>query len=763
MPITPLPPVPLRSDAAEVFVEKADTFMAALPTFATEANALEGTLQIVATTGTSVTSLLIGTGSKSLTTQTGKAWVVGSWVYIVNTANVANYMTGQITTYTSGTGALVVNVTQTAGSGTLAAWTIGLAVPSTTAVSAVTATTATNIAGGSSGTIPYQTGVGATSQTAAGTTAQFLRGGATPAFVAPFIAGGTAGDIPYQTAANTTALVTPGTTAQVLRGGATPAFVAPFIAGGTTGAIPYQTAPNTTGLSAVGAAGQLFQSTGGGAPTWVTSPWSTDVAAVTSVTVALLPTECTGEDHYACVNISTSDNRLIGWGRSGGWGNPSTDIDGESSAAGWAFYPPIPDGVSIVGHTAASGMSTFVWLSNGWAYSGGYNSQGQLGHGDTTNRLWLKRVEYFVTNSISIAEVVCTGSRNINTDIYAMWRTSAGHVYYSGMSAAGSAGDSGSTAARVVSTPTRCGTITGITGIATSSFSCFAWSASATYSWGFNDYGELGIGNNVNTSTVQTITGLVVSKVATYVNTNQTPTRVGHTLFLLTDGTVKATGNNNNGCLGDGTTTARNAPVVTTGLTSVVDVGCAGADFGYSWAITSGGNLYVWGANNCGQVGIGSTAAQITATTPVGYVTKSGGVVTTGSPPFQGTVVQVQAGKMNSAAYASGCVYVLDSSGKVWVSGNDATMTYDTATVSNLTRFSECSIAKLPTGEKIVKLRHHGHHDSSTTRVFALTNRGRLLVAGNNTYGCALGGDTPGSEQLWVKTFTPVDIRGMNL
>ena len=269
MPITPLPDPPLRSDSAEVFVEKADTFMAALPAFAVEANALEGTLQIVATTGTSTTSLLIGTGSKSLTTQTGKAWVVGSWVYIVNTANVANYMTGQITAYTSGTGALVVNVTQTAGSGTLAAWTIGIAVPSTTAV---TATTATNIAGGSAGTLPYQTGAGATAQTAAGTTAQVLRGGTTPAFVAPFIAGGTAGSVPYQTGANATGVTAAGTSTQVLSGGATPAFVAPFIAGGTAGSVPYQTGPSATGLTAVGAAGQFLQSTGAGAPVFASPP-----------------------------------------------------------------------------------------------------------------------------------------------------------------------------------------------------------------------------------------------------------------------------------------------------------------------------------------------------------------------------------------------------------------------------------------------------------------------------------------------------------
>jgi hypothetical protein len=68
--------------------------------------------------------LAIGTGSKTFTTQAGLAYVAGSYVQIFNTGTPANYMYGTVTSY-SGT-SLVVNVTATGGSGTIAAWSISL-------------------------------------------------------------------------------------------------------------------------------------------------------------------------------------------------------------------------------------------------------------------------------------------------------------------------------------------------------------------------------------------------------------------------------------------------------------------------------------------------------------------------------------------------------------------------------------------------------------------------------------------------------------
>ena len=147
MPITPLPTPPSRDDSAN-FASRADSFLAALPTFATEANATatevnDNALSAAASalsasnsaamttiagtgiTGTSTTSLTIGTGSRSLTIETGKTFVAGMSVRIGSTsAPNTNFMDGTVTSYNPGTGDLVVNVLSIGGSGTFTSWTV---------------------------------------------------------------------------------------------------------------------------------------------------------------------------------------------------------------------------------------------------------------------------------------------------------------------------------------------------------------------------------------------------------------------------------------------------------------------------------------------------------------------------------------------------------------------------------------------------------------------------------------------------------------
>jgi hypothetical protein len=94
---------------------------------ATAAAASATTAQNIATgyTATSTTSVAIGTGSKAFTIQTGKNFAVGQYVLIMQTSNpTVNWMFGQITAFTAGTGALTVNVSVVGGSGTINAWTI---------------------------------------------------------------------------------------------------------------------------------------------------------------------------------------------------------------------------------------------------------------------------------------------------------------------------------------------------------------------------------------------------------------------------------------------------------------------------------------------------------------------------------------------------------------------------------------------------------------------------------------------------------------
>jgi hypothetical protein len=93
----------------------------------------------VATSTTSSSSVLIGTGAKTFTVPAALGFVVGMTLRIANTSS--NFMTGEVTSYTSTT--LVMNITSVGGSGTFASWSISMA-----AVGASTAATISNAPAG---------------------------------------------------------------------------------------------------------------------------------------------------------------------------------------------------------------------------------------------------------------------------------------------------------------------------------------------------------------------------------------------------------------------------------------------------------------------------------------------------------------------------------------------------------------------------------------------------------------------------------------
>lgn len=81
-----------------------------------------------ATNSTSTTSLLISVASKSLTVQTSKSYQPGMAVTIAYTTDPSQWMRGEVTSYNSGTGELIVNVRYISDTtGTYATWTISQA------------------------------------------------------------------------------------------------------------------------------------------------------------------------------------------------------------------------------------------------------------------------------------------------------------------------------------------------------------------------------------------------------------------------------------------------------------------------------------------------------------------------------------------------------------------------------------------------------------------------------------------------------------
>jgi hypothetical protein len=169
-----------------------------------------------------------------------------------------------------------------------------------------TVTTATNLAGGSAGTIPYQSASGTTAMLAAGTATYVLtaNGAAAPTWQPPSTSGGTvtsvSGTSPVSVATGTTTPVIsmPAATTSVSgyltntdwntfsgklsTAGGTMTGAITFAAGqtvanlaaGSAGTIPYQSATGTTAMLSAGTSGQVLTSGGAGAPTWSAAPSS---------------------------------------------------------------------------------------------------------------------------------------------------------------------------------------------------------------------------------------------------------------------------------------------------------------------------------------------------------------------------------------------------------------------------------------------------------------------------------------------------------
>ena len=87
---------------------------------------------------------------------------------------------------------------------------------------------------------------------------------------------------------------------------------------------------------------------------------------------------------------------------------------------------------------------------------------------------------------------------------------------------------------------------------------------------------------------------------------------------LLDDGKVMCWGYNNEGQLGDGTTTTRSTPVEVSGITTARSVATGGYE---SCAVLSDGKVKCWGDNTNGGLGDGTTTDRSTPVEVSGITT----------------------------------------------------------------------------------------------------------------------------------------------
>jgi alpha-tubulin suppressor-like RCC1 family protein len=228
-----------------------------------------------------------------------------------------------------------------------------------------------------------------------------------------------------------------------------------------------------------------------------------------------------------------------------------------------------------------TGHSLFL-KSDGSLWAMGFNGYGQLGDGTLSNT---NRPEPIVSSNVTAIAAGVAHSLFLKSD---------GSLWGMGYNAEGELGD-GTDNNTNLPVKIVAGNVMAIA--AGQVHSLFLKSDGSLWAMGFNGGGELGDGTYNDTNRPEQI-----------VASNVTAIAAGgyHSLFLKSDGSLWAMGDNSHGQLGDGTTdngnytTNQPEQIVTSGVTAIA------AGFEFSLFLKSDGSLWAMGDNYYGQLGDGT-------------------------------------------------------------------------------------------------------------------------------------------------------------
>jgi alpha-tubulin suppressor-like RCC1 family protein len=248
-------------------------------------------------------------------------------------------------------------------------------------------------------------------------------------------------------------------------------------------------------------------------------------------------------------------------------------------------------------HTIALRQDGSVWA---W----GNNELGQLGDGSSG------------VNNYRSTPVQVTGLANITAIAGGEHHTVAlmqdGSLWAWGDNEHGQLGDGTSGADNYRTTPVQVAGLSNVTAIAGGEDHTIALKQDGSvWAWGDNEHGQLGDGTSGidnYRSTPGQVTGIS--------NVTAVAGRGDHTIALKQDGSVWAWGNNEHGQIGDGTggNANRPTPVQVTGLADITAI-AGGED--HTIALKQDGSVWIWGWNIYGQLGDGTSGSDNYRATPV--------------------------------------------------------------------------------------------------------------------------------------------------
>ncbi|MDR1614634.1 MAG: hypothetical protein LBS26_03590 [Campylobacteraceae bacterium] len=242
--------------------------------------------------------------------------------------------------------------------------------------------------------------------------------------------------------------------------------------------------------------------------------------------------------------------------------------------------------ISGISAIAAGDLYSFALSNDGKVYATGDNHLGQLGLGDWTDRSNFTEVTFLSDKNIT---AIITG----NAHSFALSNDSK--VYATGFNEYGQLGLGGN-ANRDNFTEVTFLSDKNITAIVAGYYHSFALSNDGkVYATGYNDYGQLGLGDWIDRSNFTEVTFLSDKNITAII------TGGAHSFALSNDGKVYAAGYNGPGQLGLGDTTDH---IDFTEVTSISGVSAIAAGGAHSFALTNDGKVYATGRNDYGQLGL---------------------------------------------------------------------------------------------------------------------------------------------------------------
>ncbi len=306
--------------------------------------------------------------------------------------------------------------------------------------------------------------------------------------------------------------------------------------------------------------------------------------------------------------VQSNTDVILANGETRAWGFNSSSRFGVGQATVPFLDPtwsPLPDSVAAIVQEL---RVTFWLLENGQLWSAGANSSGLTGVGTFSGTSFYPRRVANLSNITKVVVSQYNGSTSITGAACAL--RDNGKVFCWGNDEQGVLGNGSNTADQSI--PLEVPGISNITdlfmsGGGNASSVLAVQNDTMVWSWGNNNSGELGNGNNVdqNSPVLAFTTASPIEKIISAHFTASHHTR----LMLLEDGTVWAWGRNTFGQLGNGTTTDSRIPVQINfpGGALIEDIFVGGGYRASAFAIDSTGQLYAWGDNQSGQLGLGNT------------------------------------------------------------------------------------------------------------------------------------------------------------